>query len=1135
MKRNILVFALCIPWIVLAQNKNQNYVKETVHLDGTGTITNVKYFNGVGDLVEVASTGCGSGSSIFTFTTYDSKGRKRKVYNAVPHNDKSLDFQKKTDFEQTSYNFHKDNYAFNEIIYDTSDRIISESIGGKLWHTNTKNNTSTYGTNTVADKVIRYSDSVGKPISNQYYPAGSLGKETTKDADGNLLTTFTDLDGNTILERRNEGDTYYVYSKLGQLRYVLSPEYQNKGDIAAYAYQYEYDIRGNLVKKTLPGAKYVQYWYDKEGYLVFMQDAQLRRNQLYRFYLYDNYGRMVVSGTSPICKTDVENTIIRSSFSSNSTGFMNTGYNFNSDRISTVGTTIETVYYYDTYNFLNGCRSGDFKDITPTTKSGVNGLLAGSIVIASNGEYIYTVICYDSKGNPTSCLTKSINGYTAKITNTYSLTNKLKNTTSDVDVKYGAILKVSETNEYSSRNDRVSSKTISLSHGAGDCVTNIQYEYDPFNKIQKIIRPQKAGVVKYIYDDIHGWPTNIESNSFTENISYANGSGMPYYSGNISSIKWKTNNYKQERGYKFYYDNLNRLSNAIYGEGSSLTDAANRYNESVTYDLNSNITSLERHGKKQDGNYGVVDNLTITHNGNHLQDVADNAEKIVRNGAIDFNNATNKKSTYRYNDFGALISDTGRGISMIEYDNFMNPIRIQFNNGNVTKYIFSAEGLKLRTIYYTAMPNIHVGEGMTHNLTEAEILEVDSVDYLMSGNLILKNARIDTYLFDGGYCKTDAPSAVNTYIPASCDNDITSGQQDILKEWQEAIKEYQENDKFNFYYFNKDHLGNNREVTDIYGNISQETNYYPFGIPYFDETSTIDAGLQSFKYNEKEFDMMHGLNTYDYGARQYYPVVPSWDRMDPLCEMYYSTSPYSYCGGNPVNRIDPTGMDYWYTNNPDEIRNFMNSNYRAQSYDLSNWHRTSDVDFLANLHYNDQTNKYYYSYGTVKGGEFVCNCKTFDGYSPSIVDTEAWKWMSYGTIIGGLTGGPEYKLGKMFEEATKYFVFDKDYKYIATATDGHPMGSQYIRLGRLNHEFNVNSVARVGKVLRNTGRVSGILSGLMTTAEIYAGEKNLIGEGGLDLIMTGVGFIGPYGWAISSGYFLIKLTLENTGNDFWNK
>lgn len=57
----------------------------------------------------------------------------------------------------------------------------------------------------------------------------------------------------------------------------------------------------------------------------------------------------------------------------------------------------------------------------------------------------------------------------------------------------------------------------------------------------------------------------------------------------------------------------------------------------------------------------------------------------------------------------------------------------------------------------------------------------------------------------------------------------------------------------------------------------------------------------------------------------------------------------------------------------------------------------------------------------------------------------------------------------------------------------------------------------------------------MTAVEISQDQKNIIGEGGLDLIMIGVGFIPGYGWAISSAYFLGKIALEYNDMDFWNK
>ena len=52
---------------------------------------------------------------------------------------------------------------------------------------------------------------------------------------------------------------------------------------------------------------------------------------------------------------------------------------------------------------------------------------------------------------------------------------------------------------------------------------------------------------------------------------------------------------------------------------------------------------------------------------------------------------------------------------------------------------------------------------------------------------------------------------------------------------------------------------------------------------------------------------MSGYDTYDYGARGYYPAIGRFTSVDPLAERYYSTSPYVYCLNNPVNYIDPNG------------------------------------------------------------------------------------------------------------------------------------------------------------------------------------------------------------------------------------
>ena len=278
---------------------------------------------------------------------------------------------------------------------------------------------------------------------------------------------------------------------------------------------------------------------------------------------------------------------------------------------------------------------------------------------------------------------------------------------------------------------------------------------------------------------------------------------------------------------------------------------SNRYNTLYSYDCMGNITSLSRNGLLDDGSYGLIDDLTLTYDGNQLMAVSDDGDDPTYNNAWNFMDGSDSEIEYEYDANGNVTKDLNRNILSIQYNTLNLPSVIEFAGGKTIKYTYSADGHKLRAVYTTVTPATN-----------------KRIDYC--GSLIFENGKLKQMLFDGGYIPMDDMSG------AYC-------------------------------FYVKDHLGNNRMVIHPSGSVEQVNNYYPYGGLMANSTGW---NTQRYRYNGKELDRMHGLDWYDYGARWMDAAIGRWHVMDPLCEKYYDISPYAYCAGDPVNAIDPDGKSF---------------------------------------------------------------------------------------------------------------------------------------------------------------------------------------------------------------------------------
>jgi RHS repeat-associated protein len=93
------------------------------------------------------------------------------------------------------------------------------------------------------------------------------------------------------------------------------------------------------------------------------------------------------------------------------------------------------------------------------------------------------------------------------------------------------------------------------------------------------------------------------------------------------------------------------------------------------------------------------------------------------------------------------------------------------------------------------------------------------------------------------------------------------------------------------------------------GTVVERNDYYPFGMQMAHNqlTNSASGSDNKRKFGNKELDVMSGLNLYDSQARSYDPTLGGFTTADPLGEDDPDYSPYAYCHGNPINKVDPDG------------------------------------------------------------------------------------------------------------------------------------------------------------------------------------------------------------------------------------
>ncbi|WP_242412058.1 DUF6443 domain-containing protein [Flavobacterium sp. Root186] len=940
MKKYIIIIVLLLfasSGTIQAQNfSDDNFVytstpKKAVQSANYGTLTkdevtqNVTYFDGLGRPIQATAINQGgNGSDIITPIEYDNYGRQIREYLPYWLSNSTLNYPRIGITSSLAslnglYNTAKyDNTTnpFSEKSIESSplNRVLKQAAPGTSWAMNNgheiKSDYQTNATNEV--KLYRATTNWDAAlglytiafVDAGYYGANELQKNVTYDENSaanpaesaGSTIEFKNKDGKIVLKRTYDSgvkhDTYYVYDTYGNLIYVLPPKAEGTITVDILnnlCYQYKYDVRNRLVEKKLPGKQWEFIVYDKLDRVVASGPANSPFSDItsagWMVTKYDVLNRPVITAwmsgsvTNADRKTlqDTQNALTTNLSETKIAAAVNTTINgvafrYNNNAWPSSGYHVLTVNYYDDYNYPNAPTipaSVETQSVYYNTTVKPKELATGSWIRILETSTLYknelSYTLYDGKAKPIRTYTQNhLGGYTYTDSKLDPFSGELQySITRHKRLSTDTELMTKDVFTYSAQN-RLLTQTNQINGGAVELI--VSNTYDELGQLISKKVGNTAAVptqnINFAYN-IRGWLTGINDVTaltkagdpkdlfaFKLNYNTAATAGVSaLYNGNIAETYWTSNNSETTlRGYGYVYDKLNRLKTGIFKQNGIVN---NFYDETLTYDKNGNIMSLMRNGDPA----GVkqIDNLVYSYGAgnslNQLTKVVDNATTYKAGGFVD--SAANTVDDYAYDANGNMIKDNNKNITVITYNHLNLPAKITFTaTGNIV-YLYNAAGQKVQKIVIeTAKPAV-------------------TTDYL--GGYQYDNAALKFFPTTEGYVEPVSGS-------------------------------------YKYVYQYKDHLGNIRLSYDKTLAIKEESNFYPFGLKQ-EGYNTVKTGVENkYKYNGKELQDELGLNFYDYGARNYDPVIGRWMNIDPLAEKMRRFSPYNYAFDNPIYFIDPDGM-----------------------------------------------------------------------------------------------------------------------------------------------------------------------------------------------------------------------------------